>query len=72
MLYFISLVVFNLVLIFISISLANTLYNNNLIDKSNRNSLILLSVCVPLAALITLALRYKSILTHLMKQKAAQ
>jgi hypothetical protein len=71
MLYFISLVVFNLVLIFISISLANTLYNNNLIDKSNRNSMILLSVCIPIAALITLALRYKRIITYLMKQKAA-
>jgi hypothetical protein len=72
MLYFITIVVFNLVLIFISISLANTLYTNKLIDKSNRNSMILLSVCIPIAALITLALQYKRIITHLMKQKGVQ
>jgi hypothetical protein len=72
MFYFISLVVFNLVLMFISISLANTLYTNKLIDKSNRNSMILLSVCIPIAALITLTLQYKRIITHLMKQKGVQ
>lgn len=66
---FISALVLNFILILLSISLTNTLYTNKLIDKSNRNSLILLSVCIPIAGLITLALKYKRLIAHLAKLK---
>ena len=65
--YFISVLVLNFILMFLSISLTNTLYSNNLIDKSNRNSLILLSVCIPIGGLITLSLRYKRLINNLVK-----
>ena len=66
---FISALVLNLILMFLSISLTNTLYTNKLIDKSNRNSLILLSVCIPIGGLITLALKYKRLIAHLANLK---
>lgn len=65
--YFISVVVLNFIMMFLSISLTRTLYSNNLIDKTNRNSLILLSIFIPIGGLITLFLKYKRLINHLMK-----
>ena len=65
--YFISVLVLNFIMMFLSIVLTNTLYSNNMIDKSNRNTLILLSVCIPIGGLITLVLKYRRMINHLVK-----
>jgi hypothetical protein len=54
---------------FLSITLIKTLYSNNLIDKSNRNSLTLLSVLIPIGGIITIVLKYKRVINHLVRVK---
>lgn len=67
--FFISVLALNFIILFLSLFITHTLFSNKMIDKSNRNSLILLSVCIPIAGLITLALKYKRLIAHLAKLK---
>lgn len=60
-----TILVFNLIFMFLSIISIKTLYSNNLIDKSNRNSLILISVLIPIGGIITIVLKYRRIINHL-------
>lgn len=66
---FISVLVLNLILMILSILLTKTLYSTKIIDKSNRNSLILLSVCMPIAGLIILVLKYRRVVNQLVRLK---
>lgn len=66
---FISVLVLNLILMILSILLTKTLYSTNIIDKSNRNSLFLLSVCMPIVGLITLVLKYRRVVNQLVRLK---
>jgi hypothetical protein len=54
----------------LSIALIKTLYSNNLIDKSTRNTLTLLSVLVPIGGLITTVLKCRRMINHLARTKA--
>lgn len=67
MLHFYSVLTINLILMFLSIILIRTLYSNNLIDKSNRNSLTLLSILIPIGGIITIVLKYRRVINHLVK-----
>jgi hypothetical protein len=69
MLHFYSVLTINLILMFLSIILIRTLYSNNLIDKSNRNSLTLLSVLIPIGGIITIVLKYRRVINHLVRVK---
>jgi len=64
---FISVLVLNLILMILSILLTKTLYSTKIIDKSNRNSLFLLSVCMPIVGLITLVLKYRRVVNQLVR-----
>ncbi len=66
---FYTFLVLNFILMFLSIALIQTLYANNLIDKSIRNSLILLSVLVPIGGIITIVLKYRRVINHLVRLK---
>ena len=66
---FISVLVLNLILMILSILLTKTLYSTKIIDKSNRNSLFLLSVCMPIVGLITLVLKYRRVVNQLVRLK---
>lgn len=66
---FYIILVLNFILMFLSITLIYTLYTNNLIDKRNRHSLILLSVLVPIGGIITIVLKYKKEINHLVRVK---
>ncbi|MCF8422346.1 MAG: hypothetical protein K9G23_05560 [Chitinophagaceae bacterium] len=59
----------NLILMFLSIALIKTLYSNNLIDKSTRNTLTLFSVLVPIGGLITTVLKSRRMINHLARVK---
>ena len=67
--YLYTVLGFNFILMFLSITLIKTLYSNNLIDKSNRNSLILISVLVPIYGIITIGLKYIRVINHLVRVK---
>jgi hypothetical protein len=67
--YLYTVLGFNFILMFLSITLIKTLYSNNLIDKSNRNSLILISVLVPIYGIITIGLKYRRVINHLVRVK---
>jgi hypothetical protein len=54
----------------LSIALIKTLYSNNLIDKSTRNTLTLLSVLVPIGGFITTVLKCRRMINHLARTKA--
>jgi len=66
---FYTVLVLNFILMFLSITLIKTLYSNNLIDKSNRNSLTLLSVLIPIGGIITIVLKYRRVINHLVRFK---
>ena len=66
---FYTVLVLNFILMFLSITLIKTLYSNNLIDKSNRNSLTLLSVLIPIGGIITIVFKYRSVINHLVRLK---
>ena len=66
---FYTVLVLNFILMFLSITLIKTLYSNNLIDKSNRNSLTLLSVLIPIGGIITIVLKYIRVINHLVRVK---
>ena len=66
---FYTVLIFNLIFMILSILSIKTLYSNNLIDKSNKNSLTLLSVLIPIAGLITIVLKYRRLINHLGKAK---
>jgi hypothetical protein len=53
----------------LSIALIKTLYSNNLIDKSTRNTLTLLSVLVPIGGFITTVLKCRRMINHLARVK---
>jgi hypothetical protein len=53
----------------LSISLIRTLYTNNLVEKSTKNSLIILSILIPIGGLITVVLKHRRVLNHLIKIK---
>lgn len=63
--YFEISVLLNVLMIFLSIVLINTLYAHKLIDKSKRNSLILFSIFMPVAGLFLVVFRTKRALEHL-------
>jgi hypothetical protein len=67
---FYTALIFNLILMILSIALIKTLYSNNLIDKSTRNTLTLLSVLVPIGGLITTVLKCRRMINHLARTKA--
>jgi hypothetical protein len=67
---FYTILVLNLILMVLSIALIKTLYSNNLIDKSTRNTLTLLSVLVPIGGLITTVLKCRRMINHLARTKA--
>jgi hypothetical protein len=54
----------------LSIALIKTLYSNNLIDKSTKNTLTLFSVLVPIGGLITTVLKSRRMINHLARTKA--
>jgi len=62
--------VLNLILMILSIVLIKTLYSNNLIDKSTRNTLTLFSVLVPIGGIITTVLKCRRMINHLARTKA--
>jgi hypothetical protein len=66
---FYTVLVLNFILMFLSITLIKTLYSNNLIDKSNRNSLTLLSVLFPIGGIIIIVLKYRRVINHLVRVK---
>ena len=66
---FYTLLVLNLIFSILSIYLINTLYSNNLIDKSKKDSLILLSVLIPIGGLVTIMLKYRRVVNHLARIK---
>jgi len=66
---FYTVLVLNFILMFLSITLIKTLYSNNLIDKSNRNSLTLLSVLIPIGGIITIVFKYRRVINHLVRVK---
>jgi hypothetical protein len=66
---FYIVLVLNFILMFLCITLIHTLYTNNLIDKRNRYSLTLLSVLVPIGGIITIVLKYKRVINHLVRVK---
>lgn len=59
--------ILNIIIMCLSIYLVNTLHKNKLIDKSNRNTLVLFSVFFPLGALIIVVLKTSRTITHLVK-----
>ena len=67
---FYTVLIFNLIYMILSIALIKTLYSNNLIDKSTRNTLTLLSVLVPIGGLITTVLKCRRMINHLARTKA--
>jgi hypothetical protein len=67
---FYTALVFNLILMILSIALIKTLYSNHLIDKSTRNTLTLLSVLVPIGGLITTVLKCRRMINYLARTKA--
>ena len=67
---FYGALILNLILMVLSIALIKTLYSNNLIDKSTRNTLTLFSVLVPIGGLITTVLKCRRMINHLAKTKA--
>jgi hypothetical protein len=67
---FYTALVFNLILMILSIALIKTLYSNHLIDKSTRNTLTLLSVLVPIGGLITTVLKCRRMINYLARIKA--
>ena len=67
---FYTVLILNLILMILSITLIKTLYSNNLIDKSTRNTLTLLSVLVPIGGLITTVLKCRRMINHLARTKA--
>ena len=66
---FYGILVLNLIIIILSIALVKTLYSNNLIDKSTRNTLTLLSVLVPIGGLITTVLKCRRMINYLARVK---
>lgn len=54
---------------FLSISLIRTLYSNNLIEKSTKKSLTILSILIPIGGLITVVLKHRRVLNHLVRIK---
>lgn len=66
---FYTILVLNLIFMFLSIISIKTLYSNNLIDKSNRNSLIFISVLIPIGGIITIVLKYRRMINHLARVK---
>ena len=67
---FYGTLILNLILMFLSIALIKTLYSNNLIDKSTKNTLTLFSVLVPIGGLITTVLKSRRMINHLARGKA--
>jgi len=67
---FYTVLILNLILMILSIALIKTLYSNNLIDKSTRNTLTLFSVLVPIGGLITIVLKCRRMINHLARTKA--
>jgi hypothetical protein len=67
---FYTILVLNLILMVLSIALIKTLYSNNLIDKSTKNTLTLFSVLVPIGSLITTVLKSRRMINHLARGKA--
>jgi len=66
---FYTILVLNLILMVLSIALIKTLYSNNLIDKSTKNTLTLFSVLVPIGGLITTVLKSRRMINHLARTK---
>jgi hypothetical protein len=66
---FYTVLVINLILMILSIALVKTLYFNNLIDKSTRNTLTLFSVLVPIGGIITTVLKCRRMINHLARTK---
>ena len=66
---FYGILILNLILMVLSIALIKTLYSNNLIDKSTRNTLTLFSVLVPIGGLITTVLKCRRMINHLARRK---
>ncbi|NBO50254.1 MAG: hypothetical protein EBU80_11145 [Chitinophagia bacterium] len=69
MLHFYSVLIINLIMMFLSISLIRTLYSNALIEKSTKNSLTILSILIPIGGLITVVLKHRRVLNHLVRMK---
>lgn len=67
---FYTVLVLNFIFMFLSIVLIKTLYSNNLIDKSTRNTLTLLSILVPIGGIITTVLKCRRMINHLARTKA--
>jgi hypothetical protein len=67
---FYTVLILNLILMILSIALIKTLYSNNLIDKSTRNTLTLFSVLIPIGGLITTVLKCRRLINHLARTKA--
>jgi hypothetical protein len=67
---FYTVLVINLILMILSIALVKTLYFNNLIDKSTRNTLTLFSVLVPIGGIITTVLKCRRMINQLARTKA--
>jgi hypothetical protein len=66
---FYTVLVLNFIFMFLSIALIKTLYSNNLIDKSTRNTLTLLSILVPIGGIITTVLKCRRMINHLARTK---
>ena len=67
---FYTVLILNLILMILSIVLIKTLYSNNLIDKSTRNTLTLFSALVPIGGIITTILKCRRMINHLARTKA--
>ena len=65
MYYFYSVLVINVIVMVLSILIIRTLYSNNLIDKSTKNSLIILSIFMPIGGIIITVIRSRTAINHL-------
>jgi hypothetical protein len=65
MYYFYSVLVINVIVMVLSILIIRTLYSNNLIDKSTKNSLTILSIFIPIGAIVITVMRSRTAINHL-------
>jgi len=65
MYYFYSVLVINVIVMVLSILITRTLYSNNLIDKSTKNSLTILSIFIPIGAIVITVMRSRTAINHL-------
>lgn len=65
--YFYSVLIINIIVMVLSILITRTLYSNNLIDKSTKNSLTILSIFIPIGGIIITVIRSRTAINQLVR-----